>query len=148
MPTAFTSFYGKLAKLDGKLTVPKELVMLVREQVARTNGCEFCIDSNRWAALNKGGISAEKLDALHEFATSPQFGSAERAALGFVTEVAANKHSSRETFQRLGQHFSEQQICELVWLVASEHLYNINNIALGIGAQGLCEGAPVRVSAA
>ena len=148
MPTAFTSFYGKVGKLDGKLTLPTELVMLVREQVARTNGCEFCIDSNRWAALNKGGISAEKLDALGEFATSTQFSSAERTALSFVTEVAAGKHSSAEMIQELTQHFSERQICELVWLVASEHLYNVNNIALNIGAAGMCATAPTRVPAA
>jgi hypothetical protein len=34
---------------------------------------------------------------------------------------------------------SEREICEIVWLVSSEHLYNINNIGLGIGSDGLCE---------
>jgi len=38
----------------------------------------------------------------------------------------------QETFQRLAQHYSEREICEIVWLVASEHLYNMTNIGLNI----------------
>ena len=43
------------------------------------------------------------------------------------------------TFERLARHYSEREICDIVWLVASEHLYNITNIGLNIGSDGLCE---------
>jgi hypothetical protein len=45
----------------------------------------------------------------------------------------------RETFAELSRHYSEREICEIVWVVSSEHLYNINNIGLGSGSDGLCE---------
>ena len=38
MPLAFSTFYGKLSKLDSKLTLDEELIVLVREQVASTTG--------------------------------------------------------------------------------------------------------------
>jgi hypothetical protein len=36
-------------------------------------------------------------------------------------------------------HYSEREICEIVWLVASEHLYNITNIGLNIHSDMLCD---------
>ena len=39
----------------------------------------------------------------------------------------------------LAQHYSEREICDIVWLVASEHLYNVTNIGLNIGSDGLCD---------
>jgi hypothetical protein len=38
LPFAFGLFYGKVGQLDKKLTLPPELVMLIREQVARKPG--------------------------------------------------------------------------------------------------------------
>jgi hypothetical protein len=35
--------------------------------------------------------------------------------------------------------WSGREICDIVWLVASEHLNNMTNIGLGIGSDGLCE---------
>ena len=145
MPFAFTGFYGKLGKLDKKLTIPAETAVLVREQVARTNVCAFCIDANRWAAINKAGVEAAKLDALEDYDASPLFTDAERAALEYATEVTREKEVRADTFAALRRHYDERQICEIVWLVASEHLYNINNIALGIESEGYCN-VPARSS--
>src|SRR5215469_14891963 len=47
MPSAFGMFYGKIGQLDKKLTLAREMVLLVREQVARLNICEFCMDIGR-----------------------------------------------------------------------------------------------------
>jgi hypothetical protein len=35
--------------------------------------------------------------------------------------------------------FSERAICEIVWLVASEHFYNMSNIGLNIHSDMLCD---------
>jgi hypothetical protein len=34
-------------------------------------------------------------------------------------------------------------MCEIVYVVASEHMFNINNIGLNICSDGLCDG-PVK----
>jgi hypothetical protein len=36
-------------------------------------------------------------------------------------------------------YYSERQICEIVWLVASEHFYNMTNIGLNIESDMLCD---------
>jgi alkylhydroperoxidase family enzyme len=62
-----------------------------------------------------------------------------RAALGFATELTEHKHVSPDTFAARSRHHSEREICEIVWLVSSNHLFNINNLGLGIGSVGFCE---------
>lgn len=138
LPLAFGSFYGKISQLDKKLGLRPELVMLIRERVARINVCLFCIDIGRYMAI-KESMNEEKFDALDKYRTSPLFSEAERAALDYVTELASDKKVDRSTFARMSQHFSEREICEIVWLVASEHVYNITNIGLNIHSDMLCD---------
>jgi alkylhydroperoxidase family enzyme len=138
MPAAFGLFVSKISKLDKKLELPAEMRMLVRERVARINVCEFCIDIGRFFAI-KAGLNEAKFDALDEYASSPLFNEAERAALDYVTELTRDKNVKPETFARLRKHYSERAICEIVWLVASEHVYNMTNIGLNIHSDMLCD---------
>jgi alkylhydroperoxidase family enzyme len=138
LPVAFGMFYSKVAQLDKKLVLPPETIMLVREQVARINVCLFCIDIGR-AFTIKASMNQAKFDALEQYSTSPLFNDAERAALDYVTELTKEKKVNPETFARLAQHYSEREICEIVWLVASEHLYNMTNIGLNIHSDMLCD---------
>jgi alkylhydroperoxidase family enzyme len=80
-----------------------------------------------------------KFDALEQYSTSPLFTDAERAALDYVTELTNDKRVSPKTFARMAKHYSEREICEIVWLVASEHLYNMTNIGLNIHSDMLCD---------
>jgi alkylhydroperoxidase family enzyme len=131
LPIAFGMFYGKVNQLDQKLTLPRELVMLIRHQVARINVCLFCIHIARSFTI-KASMNEAKFDALDE-------SDAEPAALDYVTELTKDKKVNPETFARMSRHYSEHEICEMVWLVASEHLYNITNIALNIHSDMLCD---------
>jgi alkylhydroperoxidase family enzyme len=84
-------------------------------------------------------MNQAKFDALEQYSTSPLFTEPERAALDYVTELTKDKMVSRDTFARLSRCYSEREICEIVWLVASEHLYNMTNIALNIHSDMLCD---------
>ncbi|HET7790202.1 MAG TPA: carboxymuconolactone decarboxylase family protein, partial [Gemmatimonadales bacterium] len=90
LPLAFGFWYAKISKLDAKVTLPRELAYLLRQQVARINVCEFCIDIGRYIALQETA-SREKLDALAEYQTSPLFSPAERAALDYVTALTRDR---------------------------------------------------------
>jgi alkylhydroperoxidase family enzyme len=138
LPAAFGLFYAKIATLDKRLMLPRELVLLIREQVARLNICHFCMDICRSFAI-KEMMNEAKLDALNHYRTSTLFSDAERAALDYVTELTNEKKVDPETFTRMARHFSEREICEIVWLVASEHLYNMANIGLNIHSDMLCD---------
>jgi len=138
LPLAFGLFYGKVSKLDKKLTLPPETVMLIREQVAHINVCLFCIDIGRSFTI-KASMNQAKFDALEQYRTSALFTDAERAALDYVTELTKNKNVNSDTFASLSRYYSERAICEIVWLVASEHLYNMTNIGLNIHSDMLCD---------
>jgi alkylhydroperoxidase family enzyme len=138
LPLAFGQFYGKISALDKRLLLPAETVMLIREQVARINVCLFCIDIGRSFTI-KASMNQAKFDALEEYATSPVFTDAERAALDYVTELTRDKRVDPNTFARMASHYSEREVCEIVWLVASEHVYNMTNIGLNIHSDMLCD---------
>ncbi len=138
MPLAFGMFAGKVGQLDKKLQLPPEMIMLIRERVARLNVCTFCIDIGRWFTI-KGKMNQAKFDALDQYNTSPLFTDAERAALDYVTELTRNKKVNPDTFARMARYYSERAICEIVWLVSTEHLYNMTNIGLNIHSDMLCD---------
>jgi alkylhydroperoxidase family enzyme len=139
MPASFATFYGKVSKLDKKLELPSATAVLVRERVASINTCLFCMDAARWFATKESPENVARFDALADYRTSPLFTDAERAALDYATELARDRKVESETFERLSRYYGEREICDIVWLVASEHLYNVTNIGLNIGSDGLCE---------
>ena len=138
LPSAFGLFYGRINKLDKKLTLLRELVFLIREQVARINICRFCPDIGRWFSIQES-MNQAKFDVLEEYGTSALFTDAERAALDYVTELTKNKTVRPDTFGALARHYSEHEICEIVWLLATEHLYNLPKIGLNIHSDMLCD---------
>ncbi len=138
LPAAFGMFYAKVGKLDKKLSLPPETVLLIREQVARINVCRFCMDIGRSFAI-KASMNEAKFDALEDYRTSSLFTDAERALLDYVTELTQEKQARPETFERLSKYYNEREICEIVWVVASEHLYNLTNIGLNIHSDMLCD---------
>ena len=133
LPAAFGFFYGKVSTLDKKLLLPREMVLLIREQVAHINVCSFCTD------VIKESINEAKFDALDHYSDSPLFTGPERVALDYVTQLARDKKVDPATFKKMARYYSERQICEIVWVVATEHLYNVTNIGLNIHSDRLCD---------
>jgi alkylhydroperoxidase family enzyme len=138
LPAAFAMFYTKIGKLDKKLLLPPETALLIREQVARTNICLFCMDIGRSFTI-KASMNEAKFDALDQYSTSALFTDAERAALDYVTELTRHKKVNPDTFARMARYYSEREICEIVWLIASEHFYNMTNLGLNIHSDMLCD---------
>lgn len=75
-------------------------------------------------AHNAGGalqqkVTDEKLAAVWEFQTSPLFNAAERVALEFAVAAAAQPNAvTDELFERLKQHWNENQIVEVVSVIS------------------------------
>lgn len=147
MPLAYTRWMGKVYTLTRKLRLPEDTVALVRARIDGLNMCTWCQDAGRWYAINKAPHTVPKLDALAEYQTSPLFSDAERAALDFATELTEHKHVSPDTFAALARHYSEREICEINWLVSTNHLFNLNNLGLGISSDGLCQISRARARA-
>src|SRR5262245_8066441 len=86
LPLAFGMFASKINKLDKKLLLSLETILLIREQVARINLCEFCMDIAR-SFMIQASMNEAKFNALDQYRTSELFSDAERAALDYVTEL-------------------------------------------------------------
>jgi alkylhydroperoxidase family enzyme len=138
VPAAFSRFSGMISELDRQLELPRETAMLVRERVAQLNVCLFCMDIGR-AGVIQASMNEAKFDALNEYKTSPLFSEGEKAMLDYVTELTRDKKVDPKVFARMQRHYSERQICEIVYLVASEHVYNMTNIGLNIHSDMLCD---------
>ena len=138
LPPSFAQFYGKVSELDRELKLSPETALLVRARVSQINVCLFCMDANR-AATVMTSMNQAKFDALDEYRTSPLFTDAERAALDYTDELTREKKVDLDAFDRLAEHYSEREVCEIVYLVASEHLYNLTNIGLNIHSDMICD---------
>lgn len=138
MPVAFARWVGKISSLDKKLILSEETTMLIREWVARINICLFCIDIGRYEIIKKN-MSEAKFDALEKYQTSTLFTDGERAALDYATELTRDKKVQPETFARLMKFYSEREICEIIYLIVTEHVYNLTNIGLNIHSDMLCD---------
>lgn len=147
MPIAFTTFATKIARLDKKLALPERIAVTIRQRVAGLNGCLFCQDLTRWYITTKLPKDVARMNALDDYQTSALFSDAERTALDYVSELVETKRVRPETFARLADHYSEREICDVVWLVASEYVYNVTNHALNIGSDGYCDLSAQRPAA-
>jgi len=139
MPLAFTNWGGKAYRLEKKLKLSHDTATLVRARVADINLCTWCMDAERWFVMTKTPHLLPKLDVISDYRTSPMFSDKERAALDYATELTELRRVTPEAFEALSRHYSEREICEIVWIIASENLSNISNLGLGIGSDGLCE---------
>jgi AhpD family alkylhydroperoxidase len=111
---------------------------LVQVQVSRVNWCDFCVDLNGAAALERA-VAPEKLAALDDYERSPLFTERERAALCYAQSATdPARRVDRGCFERLRARFDEQAIVELTALVAFQNLSSKFNAALGVPAQGFC----------
>ena len=140
LPLAYLSMAAMYRALDAKTShIDSELRSLVQVLISRINYCDFCIDLNSAAGLERG-TTREKLDALPAFEQSPLFNGQERAALCYATEVT---HSGRKIdekiISRLRQYFDDQAIIELAALIAYQNMSSKFNAALGIPAHGFCD---------
>lgn len=109
---------------------------LVTTRVAQLNGCEFRQDIKRaFAVRHRMGI--ERFDQLAAWRESPVFSAAECAALAFVEEASTTRRVSDAAFNELRRHFDDRQIAELTLSNAIENYYNLLNVPLEVGSDGL-----------
>ena len=124
-------------KLEGKLSLPAALRLLLKRYVAFLNGCTFCIDLAEADAEDQD-VDIHKLRAVAEYETSNRFSAAERAALAYAEAITEDVHVDDATFDALRDHFSEREIVEITWLCATENYWNRLTGPLNIGSDGLC----------
>jgi AhpD family alkylhydroperoxidase len=110
------------------------LYHLIKLRASQINGCAFCLQMHTDQAL-RHGEKAERLMALGGWKESPLYSDKERAALAWVDELTliAKTHASKEAFDGLKSHFSDE---EIGWLIlAAVQINSWNRIAIACRAQ-------------
>lgn len=84
------------------------------------------------------GLSDEKILDLDDYAASPHYDEAERAALAYADAITLSDQDVDDgLFARLRAHFDDDQIVELTATIAWENASSKFNRALRIPSHGL-----------
>lgn len=76
--------------------------------------------------------------ALPDYATSPHYTTAERLALEYADSMTiTGREVSDELFERLRQHYTDDELIELTEIIAWENASTKFNRALRVPSQGL-----------
>jgi AhpD family alkylhydroperoxidase len=128
--------YRHFLQLEGVIArnVDRKLLHLIKLRASQINGCAFCLAMHTDEAL-RDGEPTERLTLLDAWEESTLYSEKERAALAWAEEVTliADSGASRETFDGLKEHFSEEEIGWLTLAVVQINAWN--RIAISSRAQ-------------
>ena len=103
----------------------ERLLELVRLRSSQINGCAYCVDMHS-KNLRAAGEINERIDGLVAWRETPFYSERERAALDWaeaVTLVAVD-HVPDAPFERVRQHFSEEELVNLTLAVTMINTWN------------------------
>ncbi len=128
--------YRHFLQLEGIIGqhVDRKLLHLLKLRASQINGCAYCIAMHTDEAL-RDGEPTERLTLLDAWEESSLYSDKERAALAWIEEVTliADSGASKDTFDALKAHFSEE---EIAWLtLAGVQINSWNRMAIGSRAQ-------------
>jgi AhpD family alkylhydroperoxidase len=107
----------------GSIEEPLQHLVLLR--ASQINGCAYCVDMHSHDAL-AGGETQRRLFAVAVWEETPFFTARERAALQLTEAMTrlADHPISDELFAEVAQHFSEQELADLIWCIAVINTWN------------------------
>ncbi|MFS0703376.1 carboxymuconolactone decarboxylase family protein [Cellulomonas sp. 179-A 9B4 NHS] len=130
---------GEAILMRSRHHLPDRLRDLVQHRVAVVIGCPWCIDFGAMLAL-RGGVGAQDLLAVPDYASSPLFTAAEKRALAFADAATATPPQVTDAqVAALRDELGDAGVVELAHLVALENQRSRLNHALGIPAQGFTD---------
>lgn len=113
---AFTQMSAAIWNPDGKVDL--KLKRLISHVASRSAGCRYCMAHTAEGAA-KLGVEQDKLDQVWSYQTSPLFTPAERAALDVAVAAGCVPNAvTDEMFVELRKHWSDEQVVEIVAVIA------------------------------
>ena len=114
--------------------VERRLLHLLKLRASQINGCAFCLGMHTDEAL-RDGEPTERLTMLDAWEESSLYSEKERVAFAWIEEVTliADSGASKESFEALKGHFSDE---EIGWLTLAAVMINAwNRMAISSRAQ-------------
>lgn len=119
--------YRHFLQLEGLIGqhVDHKLLHLLKLRASQINGCAYCIGMHTEEALGDGE-PVERLTLLDAWQESSLYSEKERAALAWIEEVTliADSGASKESFDALKPHFSEEEIGWLTFAAVQINAWN------------------------
>ena len=113
---AFTELNKAVMENLGRVTAEqKRLIGFVASQAA---GCRYC-QAHTILAAERFGSTAERMAAIWDYANSPLFSAAEKAAFDFALAAASVPNAvTPEIAAALKRHWSDDEIVEILGVIA------------------------------
>ena len=121
--------YQSMAAVSGTLATSSlgmPLIELIQTRVSQINGCAFCLDMHA-RDLRKQGETWQRINSLSTWRETGFYTERERAALHWaetMTRLSGGHGDQDAAFARLQGQFSDQEVVELTWAVASINAWN------------------------
>jgi AhpD family alkylhydroperoxidase len=101
------------------------LMHLVKLRASQINGCAYCVDMHSKDLL-AGGETIQRIYGLNGWRETTYYTERERAALEWTEAVTliGETHAEDELFDATRKVFSEQEIVDLTWVIATINAWN------------------------
>lgn len=130
-PALTKAMWGLVAAVYGPGQVDNGLKRLVGEASSKAAGCFYC-SAHAAHGAREQGVAQEKIDAVWSFEDSTLFNEAERAAINLAMKAGVVPNETTDAdFDRLKEHFSENEITEIAAVIAMFGFLNRWNTTLG-----------------
>ncbi len=133
-PAALKHIMGLLLELAGEVVLPKRYLEIALVVVSKLNECTSCV-AHHAPRLVDQGLPADTVAQILE-PDCPGLDDVDRLVRDYAVEVTTKSQYMRDAiFDRLGEHFTEEQIVELTLRIALCGFFNRFNDALQIGME-------------
>lgn len=115
----------------GEGAIDRGLKWLIGYLASMSAGCRYC-SAHTATGASGAGVSAEKVEAVWDYERSPLFSDAERIALKVAQGAGHVPNAvSDEDFEALKRHYTNEQIVEIIAVVAIYGFFNRWNDTIG-----------------
>ncbi|WP_224996984.1 carboxymuconolactone decarboxylase family protein [Cesiribacter sp. SM1] len=123
-PEAYKAMHA-LERYLRNTSIDFSLKELIKIRASQINGCAYCIQIHTTDA-RKAGETEQRIYALSAWRESPLFTEKEKAALAVTEEVTkiSDRGLSKKTYSLVKQHFSENEIAEIIMQVVTINAWN------------------------
>jgi AhpD family alkylhydroperoxidase len=113
-----------------KAGLDRKLLDLVRMRASQINHCAYCLDMHSKDA-RANGETEQRLYGLNAWRDTPYYSPRERAALEWTEALTlvAEEEVSDEVYERVREHFSEDEIVHLSLAIVAINGFNRLNAA-------------------
>lgn len=128
-PGAYKAMLG-LEQYLHQCGIEESLLHLIKLRASQLNGCAYCIDMH-WKDLRAIGEDEQRLYMLDAWREAPFYSDRERAALAWTEAVTliTDGHAPDSIYQEVRGQFSEKEIADLTFAIATINAWNRLSIA-------------------